>query len=288
MPNPAWTGYPDRLWASNWYKVFNQNGVTDNRANLTWQNLFATLPSVTNVTNYYSSGDQILQNPGDNSLPSPLTLLHNGTLAWVAQEKLKGTPFLRAATYSPYFRDTHGGWGFNIDDWHKTEIQTAMSPLGDAYTQIIISKFDPTDITDQSVPTAKLAELPFFSKFQESDSRYTDPNGGHYDGKALLSKPGDSTGDAQGAYFPTEAKLFGEAIPSLSFAIGANPVAELNVGATNNFNLTPTATDTGFESGWPQPPTRQDTLWRHADYLDVAYTYVFPLFDDIVTKGALK
>lgn len=137
------------------------------------------------------------------------------------------------------------------------------------------------------MPSLALAETPFFRMFQATDSRYNDANGGHYDGAALLKEPGNADGSAQGAYFPTDAKLLGEAIPALSFAVGSHAVGALETGgAPHNFDLTPSLINAGFESGWPA--SRTDKSWRHGDYLDVAYCYVHQLYDTIVQSGGLK
>jgi hypothetical protein len=129
---------------------------------------------------------------------------------------------------------------------------------------------------------------PFFKKFQASDSRYNDNSGHHYDGAAMLAPLGDSTASAQMAYFPTVAKLLGEAIPALSTPVGSHAVPSLDgEQGTNNFNLNVNLSAGGYKNGWPAS-RGADQNWRHADYLDVAYVYVYTLFDQIVATGALK
>jgi len=187
----------------------------------------------------------------------------------------------------PFFGDAHGGWGFNTSDWYKRVKFTGFNDNEIHYADFGLS---PSDITDQSVPTAALAIKPFFGKFQKTDTRYTDSNGGHYDGAALLTVPGDPNGIAQGSYFPTVAKLLGEAIPALSYAVGRNDIISLDgTNQKNNFDLNAPFTsggNGGFESGWPA--SRPNSNWRHSDFQDVAYAYTYSLFDNIATTGVLK
>jgi len=45
----------------------------------------------------------------------------------------------------------------------------------------------------------------------------------------------------------------------------------------------------GFKNGWPAVPViRENTNWRHGDYLQVAYTYIFPFYDKMVSLGELR
>jgi hypothetical protein len=77
-------------------------------------------------------------------------------------------------------------------------------------------------------------------------------------------------------------RLLGEMIPARSLPAGANKVKLL--GDRSNLNM-----NNLFQNGWPQ--TRQGVgrlHWRHSDVTDVAYLFVWPLFESFVQNGALK
>ena len=72
--------------------------------------------------------------------------------------------------------------------------------------------------------------------------------------------------------------LLAEMIPAQSTAAGSNPI---NSFIGRNYDM-----DT-MSSGWPvqRPP---GSGWWHSDVRNVAYTYTFPVFDEIVTTGELS
>ena len=102
MPS-HWQGYSNRLWASEWHLLFPTN---DGRRGLTWRD---RIGDITNSVNYYSSGEDVLDNNPTNPPPIPLWPDPSGQNAWTYQEMMKGglPPAL-----TPYM-DSHGGWGFN-------------------------------------------------------------------------------------------------------------------------------------------------------------------------------
>ncbi len=96
MIEPDWVHYMNKLWASNWYQLFDEN---DGRNKLTWRGRFAGMP---NAINFYSPSEDVLM-PSSGHLPE---IGH--TRAWVFQEMHKGTVFM---AISP--GNSEGGWGFN-------------------------------------------------------------------------------------------------------------------------------------------------------------------------------
>ena len=111
MREPGWQPYvdenslgrdPRRLWASEWHQLFPEG---DGRRKLTWRGRFRPFE---NATNFYSSGEDVLQNgDGTNPLPS-LATYDTGLRAWVTQEMAKGSQFALVLTGA-----SHGGWGLN-------------------------------------------------------------------------------------------------------------------------------------------------------------------------------
>ena len=95
-----------------------------------------------------------------------------------------------------------------------------------------------------------LVARPLFTAF--NDSRMTSTNALNFTDYAL------------------QAKMLGDAIPAESFAAGANPTT----GISANFNFQGQNTT---PNGWP----RATNVWRHSDLKDVAYFYVWKLFEKI-------
>jgi len=101
IAEPPWPSYTNRLWASEWYKLFDES---DGRHDFTWRGRFGNIPQ---AVNYYSSGEDVLKNNEKHE-----SMLITGVeRSWIYQEKIKGrlqTTILRRVT-------SHGGWGFNND-----------------------------------------------------------------------------------------------------------------------------------------------------------------------------
>jgi hypothetical protein len=96
MEHPDWSIYPRRLWCSDWHKLFSGS---DNRSTLTWKN---RLEGVSNVFNFYSTGEEVLANPAD----AP-TIPTSSTEVWSNQERMKGRMETGQVLSSNY-----GGWRF--------------------------------------------------------------------------------------------------------------------------------------------------------------------------------
>lgn len=80
-------GYPLRLWASEWYKLWP---AYDGRNTLTWRNRLRELRNV-NVANFYSVGEEVLDKHPHNDVPYTLSGamgLSVARYAWALQEKL--------------------------------------------------------------------------------------------------------------------------------------------------------------------------------------------------------
>jgi len=59
MQHSNWLGYSNRTWASSWYKLFPPQ--SDDRRKLTWRNRFASVLERTQLYNFWSSGDEVLE-----------------------------------------------------------------------------------------------------------------------------------------------------------------------------------------------------------------------------------
>jgi hypothetical protein len=67
----------------------------------------------------------------------------------------------------------------------------------------------------------------------------------------------------------------------MSYAAAANPVNGLELakgGKVSNFNMMDRR-----NGGWPRPSGE----WHHSDFRDAAFSYVFPMFREMINQGNL-
>lgn len=89
-----------------------------------------------------------------------------------------------------------------------------------------------------------------------------------------------------------QSLLLAEAIPAVSCAAGGNAVVDFGINnGTGNIDMMNKKKSDG-NNGFIWPVDRLSSAygnrWLHGDFKEVAYYFVYPLFDDVVTKGALK
>ncbi len=70
-------------------------------------------------------------------------------------------------------------------------------------------------------------------------------------------------------------------IPALSFAIGAIPLGDFVVKNIDMNNIHP-------NNWWRNNENDLDCRWLHSDVKDIAYYYIYPLFDSFLEEGELK
>lgn len=109
----------------------------------------------------------------------------------------------------------------------------------------------------------QLKQQPFFRRFGEDIDVYA-----------------DNDTDAQ----VFKNYLLARAIPALSDAAGRTAISDDEFPFVN-FDM-----NISMKDGWPQErgPKEKDKNWRHSDAKDIAYRYVYKLYDEWVTKGQLK
>jgi hypothetical protein len=142
--NPNGQGkYPERLWASEWHKLFS-----DERGKLTWRDRLEQLDGAT-VYNFYSSGEEVLDTHPHGTAPAIPDIATDGIgrYAWALQEKLKGRTSSGAVLGS-----NTGGWGFS------SAYDTTRDGNGNpTYPLTLPSPAETAQITD-----AQLRVEPFF------------------------------------------------------------------------------------------------------------------------------
>ena len=66
----------------------------------------------------------------------------------------------------------------------------------------------------------------------------------------------------------------------------SSPVGGINLEATSlpSYNLN----DAQYRHGWGRNSSVYNGQWLHSDMKDMAFLYVYPIFNDLATKGSLK
>ena len=222
---------------------------SDARTNLTWRGRFGNIPQ---AHNYYSSGDQVLAN--NTTGATPLVPDENG--AWAYQERIKGLwqPVLLQGV------DSHGGWGFNA----QYDQVAGTDPLTG---NPVMQRMQPAQAGLLADNPDMLRTNAFFKPFNIAGLYTTN-------GPAVAAVPAN------------RARLLAEALPALSRAAGSNPLAAF--GDNRNTDLMSFKTDAEWPAERPQITVGQPKPWKHSDFKNVAYRYVYHFYDDVVTKGNLK
>jgi hypothetical protein len=283
MFHPAWR-YPDeveialeqtyspRLWASEWYKLFDSS---DGRSNLTWRNRFAKVRELDNTYVYYTRTDEAFRpfeytvamaasDPGGNGYqpnvdnwPGLEELFKNalsstntiGAYAWSSQELLKGRGGIPDSSA--------GGWGFNYGHYICEE---PPPPEGVPNCSMIV----PAAAND--LEPSVLRTAPLFSKNADHDpwGLYSDQPFSAFDNtlsKELLRE-----------------ELLSNEIPAVTFAAGHRGVKEIrdtvfgkDVDIREEYLVKTRAP-------WPRGTIQYE--WRHSDIYNVAYSYLFRLYDE--------
>jgi hypothetical protein len=249
MTPPSWVNYTNRLWASEWYRLFNSN---DGRRKLTWRNRFGNLPQ---AINYYSSGEDVLDN---NPVNPPQPVVPGIERAWVFGEMVKGCWQM---TWLP-ITQSHGGWGFNngqIGGYGSNE----WTGIAGGYQWRGLYPSEAALITDDALRTNS-----FFKSFYLADL-YT------------------TNGSAVATNFDVKLKLLAEAIPSTSRAAGRNPIPAFGVDRNVDMMARKRTVAPQWPASRPLD-ANGDGRWLHGDFRDVAYFFNYPLYEDMVARGGFN
>jgi hypothetical protein len=247
----AWVQYTNSLYSAYWHNLFTN---TDFRSKLAWPGRLASFNNA-QVYNFYSSGEEVLRS-WEYDPPTDITnaLVQIGLNFLLSQSPAGSYAWVwqekakGIAANNTFLGSDHGGWKFN------TNYDSGGSLLPPSQAAMLT--------------TNQLQTNAFFD-FGSSDF----PNDYAVEG---------SLGDTYASYYNN--RMLGDAIPALSYPVGANPVTRTGI-VQQNFNMT-----TQLENGWPSSrlQTSEGDNWHHSDYRVVAYTYTYELFNKMVTVGALK
>ena len=257
-----WRDYTNACWASNWHRLFTDN-PNDSRAQMGWANRFQNaLTNATEVFNYYSSGDSVFTE--QESIPSLMSDVHaNWGLNWF----LWIFPY---PTVSPTFENhcwqkqevlkgmatpagtLSGGWGFNVWQEYDERAQkwksVCYSPAG------AVAAIADGSITNRPAFDVSDAE-------EMLDSNATDDD-----------------------VFLALAKH----VPALSSPVGGTNVVADCISGNVNMNLNNAEGGVFRPNGWGRMHNNYGVSWLHSDMKDMAFFYVFKLYDQLITKGNLR
>jgi hypothetical protein len=264
--NPFWEGaaYPTNVWASYWHSLFPSS---DYRSQLTWDGRLSNLQDAS-VYNFYSSGEEVLRTYKTRPTPSfagavlvdKLEQLWSGDVpvqayVWNLQELFKGE-----LTVNDILGSDHGGWKFNAA--YGTNIYGEQDTYWLPMSPQAAAQLTPAQL--QAAPFFDLTSGPLPSAPNFADTNLLGSSGSAY-AQANLNR------------------ILSDAIPALTLPIGANPVTVQNIVAQNTDMMT-------LENGWPESRllTLEGNNWWHDDFREVAYTFTYKLFDQLVALGNLK
>lgn len=264
MNHPEWVppesankpAYDSRLFASEWYRLFLNDTPADNRARLTWRNKFANRGGAT-FYNFFSSGEEVLDLlDTDGYNPSIFNFGYGlfettGRYAWVLEELLKGR-----LPFGIMIGSKYGGWGFNEDQYYKEIPDTSKDGQPDAKIRVKLAPEDTSFILNN---INMLRTKPFFSKESDDAPLFTESSGNSY---ASTSK--------------NMERLLAGVFPARTA-----PAGKIDIGfnAKKNYDM-----QAEFKTGWP----KKDESWFHSDIREVAYSYIYKLFNKFTDEGALK
>jgi hypothetical protein len=228
---------------------------------LTWNNRLANRQNA-EVYNFYSSGEEVLRTYTTRPTPSFAGLILGGIYSKMASLWQGNSAPIYSyvwnwqelykgqmpAGINNILGSDHGGWGFNT--YYTTYVDD---------NPIYISPAAAAQLSPATLQTNPVFDVTY-------DTPLFGANGSSY---------------AQANY----NRILSDAIPALTLPAGANPITTPGI-VVQNFDM-----KTQLENNWP--PGRFDSgehnnNWYHSDFHQVAYTFTYKLFDEMVTLGNLK
>ena len=204
--------------------------------------------------NFYSTGEEVLQNPEPGAAP----VLSGATHSWANQEKRKGLG-LTGRIYS----SRYGGWDYNRHpDYmtYYTDQEGINHPRIKSKSEL---ERDFGDLESQAF-RERLKSIPFFDVgINDSDAP---PD---------IQELYGANGSAYASPEQNRNRFLAEMIPALSTAAGSNPIAGMN-GTDMNAK----------KNGWPAERA-SDPSWFHSDIRAVAYLFTWRVFKEFVSLGGL-
>lgn len=290
MRPSAWENYPEELWAAHWHERF---GVNDARSTLTWRNRFTNALSNSDVYSFYSSTEDVLgEYDGEATsaiVENSFAVLGNfstsplGNYAWVIQEKTKGN--IAGVAGVTIQGSDYGGWGFNVWDGYLTNYPKWYVSRVDIGDRRVKTPTEIGTVTQDLLDGSKYNPL-FKNGWGWYDplwpeNAYVNVDTAKYTGPSWIQGLFTTTGGGTLAAQPDKnAQLLAQAIPALSLPVGSKLTTAFD---NQNYNM-----PAQFVNGTHWPADRGIVLssgvpnWHHSDISQVAYPYVYKLFNQLV------
>lgn len=247
---PGQGGFDARLHAANWHELFKGN-PQDGRNLLTWSGHFRAV--VPRMFNFYSSGEEVLDVHPHANEPDILgdIVMNWGQFAWAMQEKLKGSSGLLSAGES-----LCGGWKFD-----GAYARGVINPESGT----IVVATTPAQATPGAVTDAMLKRYPFARRgVGVVELLYNTEDGGSFASGNL--------------------KIFlASSIPAESLPAGKNGISLVEELGGKNYNL-----NSYVNNHWPASRSTMRNRWLHSDIVNVSYSIINKLFDDISSITAVR
>jgi hypothetical protein len=292
MVHPAWKDYPKPLRASEWHKLISPVAwpETDGRGKLTWKGRLKGVidnGGKTNVYNFYSSGEEVLNNAETNNPNiNSSNPFDNGNLCWLTankmwamQEKRKGLGLTGIVHTSNY-----GGWFANLLPYIPEIHMTYQNEWGNVHRMRTPSELpalsDPQSYsTEETNFLIARAIIPFFDD-STHDPLFTPETGGASAGSAYAQ-----------LHLNT---IISEMIPCTTFAAGRNALNNPAVfPQSRNINMNETMkTDPSL---WPESNANGNDgtgmgarPWLHSDIREKAFVHNWKVYAEFVELGNLN
>ena len=236
----VWKPYPKGAWCANWHALFP---ASDNRSRLRWRDAFAEVCDRTDVYNYYSSGDQVLE--ADSGIPTAFSGAIN--FRWPVSFSWS-FPFLTVDRPYDLTLDRYA--------WQKQEVLKGVNPL--VATLEAGWRFE-SDCT----PEDALLRL-------RDGSIVTNAVFGH--DVAAFHRPSSSDADV------FRARAYN--VPAISKPIGVVDLTNIRQNYDLNRGMRPNA--------WGRNHPIYERRWLHSDIKDMAYFYVYDVFERICEEAKAK
>jgi hypothetical protein len=246
----AWHNYNPLTWAANWFRWFTN--PDDARGKMGWPGRYENaIENARERYNYYSSGDCVFKE--SSTLPlltSGIFHLPKFSFPWpiVRDWNLTGEMFCWQK------QETHKGIEFVAGSvtggwrFHTWEEYPLFSDIP------LTLKVEST-LANEMVTRGEIAKNPIFETFGTT-----------------LRKANATREEVYMA--------LAKHVPAVSSPLGGTPVAKIQ-----SFNLD----NPQYRSSWGRRSNHKyRTEWQHSDMKDMAFSYVTPLYRELVTKGDLK
>jgi len=288
--------YDQRLWASEWYTLFT-NLSDDKRASLTWRGQFTDITKNTSMHNFFSSTEDVLGahagTPTEITINNAFGIIFNGfgilgRYAWALQEKAKGNRFtipLITIQGSRYW-----GWSFNrkdpilaTDPLYWNWYASYDSSGADIGYRVIKTANDISTVSDDVLRRNPLFDPGWGKIGGENQLSPPDTNPENFSGPSWIldlystSVGNSSLGSATAADTTKRFQLLSEAIPALTLPAGAN---ETIIFGKKNYNMPDVFAD---KVNWPGDKIGDIPVWKHGYIREMAYLYIYQVYDKFVS-----